>query len=131
MTRSPHRRRAHPVSCLSTTPNRRPEPAHDCPADLHRSYPDRNRCSRASAVFGNYSGATPLAFRRRGASVLSPLLMILFRQKYPRWWYSGTGNFCAHALAWASIWADGRSLPVPTSIILCTWTSHIPTRKTG
>jgi Domain of unknown function (DUF4389) len=39
------------------------------------------------ADYGGTHGATAFAVGGGGLLVLAPLLMILFRQKYPRWWY--------------------------------------------
>src|SRR5579864_1647673 len=37
--------------------------------------------------WGNYRGGGGYVAAGGGVLVLGPLLMILFRQKYPRWWY--------------------------------------------
>jgi hypothetical protein len=39
------------------------------------------------ASYGNTHGATTFAVGSGGVLFLGPLLMIVFRQKYPRWWY--------------------------------------------
>jgi Domain of unknown function (DUF4389) len=80
----------------------------DHPVRLSVDYPDRplNRVSTAFRIFavipiaivlgtiGGYSGtyggsgdAQTIAIGGTGLLVLPPLLMILFREKYPRWWY--------------------------------------------
>ena len=40
-----------------------------------------------SASWGNAGGARTVAIGGSGLLFIPPLLMILFRQKYPRWWY--------------------------------------------
>src|SRR5215210_3554570 len=86
-------------------------PASDYPAALDVDYPDRplNRLttffrpftiipiaivlSTVSGATQIYSGgntgsqATVIAIGAGGVLVAGPLLMILFRQKYPRWWF--------------------------------------------
>jgi hypothetical protein len=78
------------------------------PVGLSVDYPDRelNRLTTALRVFtvipiaillatlGGYSGqwnggaeSTDFAVGGSGLLVLPPLLMILFRQRYPRWWF--------------------------------------------
>jgi hypothetical protein len=78
------------------------------PVGLSVDYPDRelNRLTTALRVFtvipiaillatlGGYSGqwntgaeSTNFAVGGSGLLVLPPLLMILFRQRYPRWWF--------------------------------------------
>src|SRR5438270_10800158 len=42
---------------------------------------------REGANYGHTHGATTFAVGSGGLLVLAPLLMIVFRQKYPRWWY--------------------------------------------
>jgi hypothetical protein len=82
----------------------------DYPVSFSVEYPDRalNRLSTALRVFaiipiaivlasiGGYSGAwghdggtrtTTIAVGGSGLLFLPPLLMILFREKYPRWWF--------------------------------------------
>ena len=39
------------------------------------------------ASYGQAGGATTIAVGGGGLLFLAPLLMIVFRQKYPRWWY--------------------------------------------
>ena len=79
------------------------------PVGLSVDYPDRelNRLTTALRVFtvipiaillatlGGYSGqwnggaeSTDFAVGGSGLLVLPPLLMILFRQRYPRWWFT-------------------------------------------
>jgi hypothetical protein len=79
------------------------------PVQLSVDYPDRdlNRLTSALRIFtvipiaivlasiGGYSGedwstdarSTTIAIGGTGLLFLPPLLMILFRQKYPRWWF--------------------------------------------
>jgi hypothetical protein len=80
------------------------------PVQLAVDYPDRdlNRVSTAFRIFAvipiaivlgaisgwssdthvdSGSGGTTVAIAGTGLLVLPPLLMILFRQKYPRWWF--------------------------------------------
>jgi Domain of unknown function (DUF4389) len=80
----------------------------DYPVQFSVAYPDRelNRLTTAFRIFvaipifivagtighegasyGHTHGATTFALGSGGVLVLGPLLMILFRQKYPRWWY--------------------------------------------
>jgi hypothetical protein len=40
-----------------------------------------------SATYGNAAQTTTIAIGGTGLLFLPPLLMILFRQKYPRWWF--------------------------------------------
>jgi hypothetical protein len=42
---------------------------------------------REGASYGQGHGATTIAVGSGGVLFLAPLLMIVFRQKYPRWWY--------------------------------------------
>jgi uncharacterized protein DUF4389 len=82
-------------------------PAPGYPLEFDVEYPDRdlNRLTTAFRIFtaipilivlaaigGTTSvttgaGTTTVAVGGTGLLVLPPLLMILFRQKYPRWWY--------------------------------------------
>jgi hypothetical protein len=80
------------------------------PVQLSVDYPDRdlNRLTSALRIFavipiaivlgslegfggrsgaGGSWGATTLGVSGTGLLFLPPLLMILFRQKYPRWWF--------------------------------------------
>jgi hypothetical protein len=73
----------------------------DYPVAFSVDYPDRelNRLSTAFRIFtvipiaivlgsiGGYSGGWTVATGGAGLLVLPALLMILFRQKYPRWWF--------------------------------------------
>jgi hypothetical protein len=43
--------------------------------------------SGGEATYGAGGHASKVAFGTGGALFVAPLLMILFRQKYPRWWY--------------------------------------------
>ena len=58
---------------------------------------------------GSYSTAagsvTTVAFGTGGALVFGPALMILFRAKYPRWWFTGTSSCSGSSAAWASFCA--------------------------
>ena len=88
------------------TPSQPPTP--DYPVSFAVEYPDRDldRVSTAFRIFtvipiavvlsaiGGYSGqwasgeaTTTVAVGGTGLLFLPPLLMILFREKYPRWWY--------------------------------------------
>jgi len=85
-----------------------PPPSPEYPVALSVEYPDRdlNRVSTAFRIFavipiaivlgsiGGYSGewanggsSTGVAVGGTGLLFIPPLLMILFREKYPRWWY--------------------------------------------
>jgi hypothetical protein len=84
-----------------------PPPPAAYPLEFDVEYPDRalNRLTSAFRVFtvipimivlASIGGSTEVATRAHttsvavggsGLLVLPPLLMILFRQKYPRWWY--------------------------------------------
>jgi hypothetical protein len=84
-----------------------PPPSPQYPVTLSVEYPDRdlNRVSTAFRIFtvipiaivlgsiGGYSGeaangaSTTVAVGGTGLLFIPPLLMILFREKYPRWWY--------------------------------------------
>ena len=69
----------------------------DYPVQFTVDYPDRqlDRLSSAFRIFTVIPIAVVLcAFGGSGSSLLSvpPLLMILFRQKYPRWWYDWNFN---------------------------------------
>jgi len=77
------------------------------PVQFSVDYPDRrlSRLSTALRIFwvipivivlgtvsgqtwqANYSSGETVAAGAGGALFLGPLLMIMFRQKYPRWWY--------------------------------------------
>jgi hypothetical protein len=83
------------------------QPVGGYPLEFDVEYPDRqlNRLTSAFRFFtvipimivlGSIGGSTEVATRAHtttvaiggaGLLVLPPLLMILFRQKYPRWWY--------------------------------------------
>ena len=85
------------------------QPTMDYPVQFSVDYPDRalNRVTTAFRIFvvipiaivlGAVSGATSWHWTSNGESaqvvagaggllVLGPLLMILFRRKYPRWWF--------------------------------------------
>ena len=87
------------------TPPSPPGPRY--PVSLSVEYPDRdlNRVSTAFRIFivipialvlgsiGGYSGeaangaSTTVAVGGTGLLFIPPLLLILFREKYPRWWY--------------------------------------------
>jgi hypothetical protein len=85
-----------------------PPPSPQYPVTLSVEYPDRdlNRVSTAFRIFavipiaivlgsiGGYSGewadggsGTGVAVGGTGLLFIPPLLLILFREKYPRWWY--------------------------------------------
>jgi hypothetical protein len=66
------------------------EPATTYPVQFSVEYPDRalNRLSTAFRIFAVIPIAIVLCALGGGALLfLAPLLMILFRQKYPRWWF--------------------------------------------
>jgi uncharacterized protein DUF4389 len=92
----------------ATQPPSTPPPSPEYPVALSVEYPDRdlNRVSTAFRIFavipiaivlgsiGGYSGewanggsSTGVAVGGTGLLFIPPLLMILFREKYPRWWY--------------------------------------------
>ena len=81
---------AHPVSFSVDYPDRDAQSPHDGVSHL-RGDPDPDR----ARDIGGYqrSGATPaasmgaVAVGGTGLLFLPPLLMIVFRQKYPRWWF--------------------------------------------
>jgi hypothetical protein len=58
----------------------------------------------ASSGHGTGSNTTVLAIGGTGLLFLPPLLMIVFRQKYPAGGSTGTSNCCASRTASASIW---------------------------
>jgi hypothetical protein len=84
-----------------------PPPSPQYPVTFSVEYPDRdlNRVSTAFRIFtvipiaivlgsiGGYSGeaangaSTTVAVGGTGLLFIPPLLMILFREKYPRWWF--------------------------------------------
>ena len=71
--------------------------ASEYPVHFTVDYPDRqlDRLSSAFRIFTVIPIAVVLcAFGGSGSSLLSlpPLLLILFRQKYPRWWYDWNFN---------------------------------------
>jgi Domain of unknown function (DUF4389) len=94
---------------MSVSQPQPPAPAQSHPVSLAVDYPDRDldRLTSALRVFtvipiaivlagiGGYSGGsdfdggsgTTIAIGGTGLLFLPPLLMILFRQKYPRWWF--------------------------------------------
>ena len=93
---------------MATPPPPPPPPAAAYPVNLAVEYPDRplDRLSTAFRIFvaipimivlGTVSGSTWSFYTSRGTAYvvsgaggvlfLAPLLMIVFRQKYPRWWF--------------------------------------------
>ncbi len=86
--------------------------SEEYPVGLSVDYPDRdlNRLTTALRIFtvipiaivltsigdsdtGGYGGSgRAIAVSGVGLLVIPALLMILFRQKYPRWWLTGTSN---------------------------------------
>jgi hypothetical protein len=93
---------------MESTPPPILSPAPGYPVTFAVDYPERdlNRVSTAFRIFavipiaivlgsiGGYSGnwhggagTTTVAVGGTGLLFIPPLLMILFRQKYPRWWY--------------------------------------------
>ena len=66
-----------------------------------------------------------------GLPFLPPLLMIVFRQKYPRWWFDWKPSCCASTNSGHGAYrADERPLPPrPTRPSGCGSTSSTPTRE--
>ena len=61
-----------------------------------------------SAQSNGYSGAIAA-----GSIIFLPIvLMLLFRKKYPRWWYEGTSNAALRQPDRRLRAADGRRIPV-------------------
>ena len=87
--RNTRRERALPRPVLRRLPGPCPEPAHDRVPDLHVI----PIAIVYSAIVGWSSGPTRDRLQRRWSSTgtgvlfLPVLLMLLFRQKYPRWWF--------------------------------------------
>jgi hypothetical protein len=73
-----------------------PQSADDVLQDLHR-HPDRNRALRRERWLELQLGARDktYAFSAGVGGILffAPLLLIVFRQKYPRWWFDWNLNF--------------------------------------
>jgi hypothetical protein len=94
------------------------------PVQFSVDYPDRrlSRLSTALRIFwvipivivlGTVSGETwqatystgeTVAVGAGGALFLGPLLMIMFRQKYPRWWFDWNLELGGSPAASASTW---------------------------
>ncbi|MGH2926359.1 MAG: DUF4389 domain-containing protein [Solirubrobacterales bacterium] len=86
-------------------------PDRDYPLTFSVDYPDRslNRVSTGFRIFAaipiliviatisggawTYSTGTTIAITGSGLLFVPPLLMILFRRKYPRWWYDWNLEF--------------------------------------
>jgi hypothetical protein len=72
-----------------------PQSADDVLQDLHR-HPDRNRALRRERWLELQLGGPrrDVRIRRRRGGILffAPLLLIVFRQKYPRWWFDWNLN---------------------------------------
>ena len=65
-----------------------------------------------------------------GVLVLPVLLMILFRQKYPRWWFDWNLNLSRFLARVAYMLnCSATSTPPPTRSRRCTWTSLIRMRS--
>jgi hypothetical protein len=61
----------------------------------------------------NYGhGATTIAAGGGGVLFLAPLLLIVFRQKYPRWWYDWNLELRVHEPDRRLSRLDGRPLPL-------------------
>ena len=98
----------------------------DHPVRFSVEYPDRplDRFTTAFRIFtvipiaivagsiggfeagGDYSGsdAPTIVVGGTGLLFLRPLLMILFREKYPRWWFDWNLGCCASPIAWGPTW---------------------------
>ncbi len=84
------------------------------PVQLEVDYPDRplDRLTSAFRIFTVIPVAIvlcALSGSNAGLLLLAPLLMILFRQKYPRWWYDWNLNlmrFTNRVLAYALLLTD-------------------------
>jgi hypothetical protein len=109
-----------------------PAPADTYPATLDVDYPDRplNRLTTAFRFFtvipiaivlatvsgatqdysgGSGEGASVVVIGGGGLLVLAPLLMIVFRQKYPRWWFDWNlelTRFSSRVTAYAALLDD-------------------------
>lgn len=70
-------------------PARTPQPAVNYPMTLSVDYPDRNlnRLTTFFRVFTIIPIAIVSSLLEGGIVFPSTLLMVLFRQKYPRWWF--------------------------------------------
>jgi hypothetical protein len=82
-------------------PTSQPEGAAPYPVQFSVEYPDRNlnRLTTGfrlivaipivilAATVGSHAPGAAIAAATGGVLFLAPLLMIVFRQKYPRWWY--------------------------------------------
>jgi hypothetical protein len=82
-------------------PTSQPAGAAPYPVQFSVEYPDRdlNRLTTGfrlivaipililSATVGGHAPGPTIAAATGGVLFLAPLLMIVFRQKYPRWWY--------------------------------------------
>ena len=65
-----------------------------------------------------------------GLLFLPPLLMILFRQKYPRWWFDWNLELCASPTAWGpTSRCSATTTRRPTRGSPCTSTSTIRTPR--
>ena len=77
---------------LGRLPGPCPQPPHDGLPDLH-GHPDRDRARQHRRLPERQQrrraarSTTVIAVGGTGLLFLPPLLMILFRQKYPRWWF--------------------------------------------
>ena len=80
---------AYPVRFSVEYPDRRAQPS-DHRVQVDRRDPDPDRRGQSGWLRRRlHGGRAGLENRRRdcGLLFLAPLLMILFRQKYPRWWF--------------------------------------------
>lgn len=118
------------------------------PVQLSVDYPDRalNRLTTFFRIFvaipiliviGTVSGetwewsaddqrATTIA-GAGGLLFLGPLLMILFRQKYPRWWFDWNLELHRFGNRVGAFMALTTATRRPTTISPFTWTTPIPT----
>lgn len=88
------------------------EPADGYPVTFSVDYPDRglNRVTSAFRIITVIPIAIVAGTIAAGVLFLPTLLMILFRQKYPRWWYDWNLNllrFQARIGAYAALMDDG------------------------
>jgi hypothetical protein len=128
----------------------------DYPVRFAVDYPDRElgRLATAFRIFtvipiaivlasiGGYSGGggfdggtggtgTTIAVGGTRLLFLPPLLMILFRQKYPRWWFDWNLEllrFTNRVGIYVALMTTAT--PRPTNSNRCRWTSATPTRST-
>ena len=111
--------------------------------DVHYPEADLNRLTSFFRVFvaipilivlATVSGGSLAFGRNRGIAVAggllfaAPLLMIVFREKYPRWWFDWNLQLCASRTGWPRFsCSSGMSTPPPTTSSTCASTSTTPT----